>query len=125
MLTEMNELCLLSNIDRLHEIGEPLVGDFVTADPARRRAVAKLLAENSAGRRRSPLPCSSRRARRHARGAERDRAVRRARAPSASTSISTSSRTPTTARSRTSRCPLIEWLDARRVPHGALAAGGP
>ncbi len=29
----MNELCLLSNIDDLHRLGEPLVGDFVTSDP--------------------------------------------------------------------------------------------
>lgn len=48
-LTEMNALCLLSNIDRLHEIGQPLVGDFVIADPGGVEPWATLFAENSAG----------------------------------------------------------------------------
>lgn len=49
LLPEMNRLCLLSNIDRLHEIGDPVVGHFVTADPGTVQPWATLLAENSAG----------------------------------------------------------------------------
>ncbi|MBN9177010.1 MAG: alpha/beta fold hydrolase [Microbacterium sp.] len=49
LLPEMNELCLLSNISRLHEIGDPLLGHFVTADPASVEPWRSLLAENSAG----------------------------------------------------------------------------
>lgn len=49
ILPEMNRLCLLANIGRLHEIGEPLVGRFVTADPGTVPPWATLLAENSAG----------------------------------------------------------------------------
>ncbi|WP_397557661.1 alpha/beta fold hydrolase [Microbacterium alkaliflavum] len=49
ILPEMNELCLLSNIDRLHEIGEPVVGRFTTSDPTTTPPWSELLAENSAG----------------------------------------------------------------------------
>ncbi|MEV8368715.1 alpha/beta fold hydrolase [Microbacterium sp. NPDC064584] len=46
---QMNELCLLSNIDELHAIGQPLVGDFTIADPTTAAPWSDLLAENSAG----------------------------------------------------------------------------
>lgn len=49
ILPEMNQLCLLSNIDRLHEIGDAVVGHFVTADPARVEPWQGILQENSAG----------------------------------------------------------------------------
>ncbi|WP_431804026.1 lipase family protein [Microbacterium sp. bgisy203] len=49
ILPEMNEMCLLTNIDRLHEIGQPVVGHFVTADPATVEPWKDILAENSAG----------------------------------------------------------------------------
>lgn len=49
IVPEMNELCLLENIDRLHEIGQPVVGHFVTADPGTALPWATILAENSAG----------------------------------------------------------------------------
>lgn len=49
ILPEMNALCLLTNIDRLHEIGQPVVGHFVTADPATVEPWQDILAENSAG----------------------------------------------------------------------------
>lgn len=49
IVPRMNELCLLSNIDELHRIGEPLVGDFVTSDPTTTEPWSGLLAENSAG----------------------------------------------------------------------------
>jgi pimeloyl-ACP methyl ester carboxylesterase len=45
----MNELCLLTHISELHEIGGPLVGDFTTADPTKTEPWASLFAENSAG----------------------------------------------------------------------------
>lgn len=46
---QMNELCLLSNIDELHRIGEPVVGSFTTSDPTTTEPWATLLKENSAG----------------------------------------------------------------------------
>ena len=46
---EMNQLCLLSNIDELHRIGQPLVGHFVTSDPTTTEPWSDLFAENSAG----------------------------------------------------------------------------
>lgn len=49
ILPQMNELCLLANIGRLHEIGDPVVGHFVTADPAKVQPWAGILQENSAG----------------------------------------------------------------------------
>jgi len=49
IVPRMNELCLLSNISTLHEIGQPLVGDFTTSDPTTTEPWASLLAENSAG----------------------------------------------------------------------------
>ncbi len=49
IVPEMNELCLLSNIDELHRIGQPLVGNFTTSDPTTTEPWATLLADNSAG----------------------------------------------------------------------------
>ncbi|ODT41897.1 MAG: lipase [Microbacterium sp. SCN 70-200] len=49
ILPEMNELCLLASMDKLHEIAQPVVGKFVTADPGTVQPWATLLAENSAG----------------------------------------------------------------------------
>jgi pimeloyl-ACP methyl ester carboxylesterase len=49
IVPEMNELCLLSDLDRLHKIGEPLVGDFTTSDPTTTEPWADLFAANSAG----------------------------------------------------------------------------
>lgn len=46
---EMNRLCLLADLDRLHEIAEPVVGRFTSADPTTTEPWATLLAENSAG----------------------------------------------------------------------------
>lgn len=45
----MNELCLLANIDELHRIGQPLVGNFTTANPTTTAPWQQLLTENSAG----------------------------------------------------------------------------
>ncbi|MFD6056037.1 alpha/beta fold hydrolase [Agromyces sp. NPDC060279] len=49
-LPEMNRLCLLPELDRLHAIAEPLVGDFFAHDPTAIEPWAGLLEENSAGR---------------------------------------------------------------------------
>lgn len=49
ILPEMNALCLLANITTLHEIGDPVVGHFVTADPGTVEPWGTILAENSAG----------------------------------------------------------------------------
>jgi pimeloyl-ACP methyl ester carboxylesterase len=49
IVPRMNDLCLLSHISQLHEIGEPLVGDFTTTDPTTTEPWASLLTENSAG----------------------------------------------------------------------------
>lgn len=46
---QMNELCLLTHIDQLHTIAEPVVGSFTTADPTTTEPWATLLKENSAG----------------------------------------------------------------------------
>lgn len=46
---QMNDLCLLTHIDQLLDIAGPLVGTFVTSDPATTEPWATLLAENSAG----------------------------------------------------------------------------
>ncbi|GAA1966288.1 alpha/beta fold hydrolase [Agromyces allii] len=53
---EMNELCLLTNLDRLHEIGQPLIGDFFAHDPTKTEPWATLLADNSAGQRAVEAP---------------------------------------------------------------------
>lgn len=45
----MNDLCLLTHIEELHKIGEPLVGDFTTGDLTTTEPWASLLAENSPG----------------------------------------------------------------------------
>lgn len=49
ILGQMNELCLLSNLDELHRIAEPVVGEFFLADPTATEPWATLLRENSAG----------------------------------------------------------------------------
>jgi hypothetical protein len=49
IVPEMNQICLLSNIDELHRIGQPLVGDFTTSDPTETEPWRSLFAENSAG----------------------------------------------------------------------------
>ena len=49
VVPEMNQLCLLSDMTQLHRIGQPVVGHFVTADPAAVEPWASILAENSAG----------------------------------------------------------------------------
>lgn len=46
---QMNELCLLTHLDELHRIAEPVVGRFVSADPTTVEPWATLLDENSAG----------------------------------------------------------------------------
>ncbi|MFS0732212.1 alpha/beta fold hydrolase [Microbacterium sp. 1P10UB] len=46
---QMNELCLLTHIDQLHAIAQPVVGSFVSADPTTTEPWATLLTENSAG----------------------------------------------------------------------------
>lgn len=46
---DMNRLCLLTDLDELHRIGEPLVGDFTVSDPTKTEPWATLLAQNSAG----------------------------------------------------------------------------
>jgi len=46
---EMNRLCLLTNLEKLHTIGQPLVGDFFAHDPTTTEPWATLLADNSAG----------------------------------------------------------------------------
>lgn len=45
----MNELCLLSNITRLHEVGQPVVGRFTRSNPTTTEPWKTLFAENSAG----------------------------------------------------------------------------
>jgi pimeloyl-ACP methyl ester carboxylesterase len=50
VVPRMNDLCLLSSLDELHAIGQPLVGDFTTADPTTTEPWRSLFAENSAGR---------------------------------------------------------------------------
>ncbi|KRA25576.1 lipase [Microbacterium sp. Root61] len=49
LLPRMNSLCLLTNIPELHEIGQPLVGNFFAQDPTTTAPWNELLAENSAG----------------------------------------------------------------------------
>ena len=49
IVPRMNQLCLLTSIPELHEIGQPLVGDFTTSDPTKTEPWASLLEENSAG----------------------------------------------------------------------------
>lgn len=46
---QMNRLCLLTNISTLHAIGEPVVGNFTTADPTTTEPWQSLLTQNSAG----------------------------------------------------------------------------
>ncbi|WP_067698068.1 alpha/beta fold hydrolase [Nocardia jejuensis] len=49
VVPQMNQLCLLSNLTRLHELGQPLIGDFTTHDPTTTAPWDGLLAQNSAG----------------------------------------------------------------------------
>ncbi|PJJ63519.1 alpha/beta fold hydrolase [Compostimonas suwonensis] len=53
---EMNRLCLLTHLDQLHTIGQPLVGDFFLHDPTTTEPWTTLLAANSAGRTRFEAP---------------------------------------------------------------------
>lgn len=53
---EMNRLCLLENISTLHELGQPVVGDFTTADPTTTEPWRTLLTDNSAGATAFPAP---------------------------------------------------------------------
>lgn len=48
-LPEMNSLCLLTHITKLHRIAQPLVGHFTTGDPSVVQPWATLLQQNSAG----------------------------------------------------------------------------
>lgn len=56
VVPRMNALCLLSDLDRLHEMGRPLIGDFTTVDPTTTEPWRTLLAENSAGATAFPAP---------------------------------------------------------------------
>lgn len=49
ILKQMNSLCLLTNLDELHKIAEPVVGNFFLADPSKTEPWATLLQENSVG----------------------------------------------------------------------------
>jgi alpha-beta hydrolase superfamily lysophospholipase len=49
VVPRMNDLCLLTDLDELHEMGEPLVGDFLLSDPTATEPWQTLLADNSAG----------------------------------------------------------------------------
>ena len=49
IVPDMNELCLLTHLDELHAMGEPLVGGFTAVDPTTAEPWATLLADNSAG----------------------------------------------------------------------------
>lgn len=49
IVPRMTRLCLLTHIEQLHAMGEPLVGDFTTADPTTTEPWASLLKDNSAG----------------------------------------------------------------------------
>jgi len=49
ILPEMNQLCLLTHLTELHDIAEPVVGNFFAADPTQVEPWATLLKENSAG----------------------------------------------------------------------------
>jgi hypothetical protein len=46
---KMAALCLLTEADQIHAIADPLVGGYVTADPATTEPWQTLLRENSAG----------------------------------------------------------------------------
>jgi alpha-beta hydrolase superfamily lysophospholipase len=48
-LPEMNRLCLLPNLSKLHAIGTPLVGHFFLHNPTTTQPWKRLLTENSAG----------------------------------------------------------------------------
>ncbi|MFC8047240.1 alpha/beta hydrolase family protein [Nocardia sp. NPDC057353] len=49
VVPEMNRLCLLSNPEQLHAMGQPLLGNFTTRDPTTTLPWSDLLARNSAG----------------------------------------------------------------------------
>ncbi|MEJ3405357.1 lipase family protein [Rathayibacter sp. YIM 133350] len=53
---KMNALCLLGQNAQLHAIADPLVGAFLTADPATTEPWASLLAENTPGAERISIP---------------------------------------------------------------------
>ena len=49
ILPEMNELCLLTDMEELHRIAGPLIGSFMSSDPSTTQPWADLLQQNSAG----------------------------------------------------------------------------
>lgn len=49
ILPDMNELCLLTQMEELHKIAGPLIGSFMSADPSTTEPWADLLQQNSAG----------------------------------------------------------------------------
>lgn len=49
VLGKMNELCLLTQMSELHQIAEPVVGNFFSENPTKVEPWATLLRENSAG----------------------------------------------------------------------------
>ncbi len=53
---QLNELCLLTHLEELHRLGQPLVGAFMLADPTTTEPWATLLQQNSAGRRAFDAP---------------------------------------------------------------------
>ncbi|WP_198169760.1 alpha/beta fold hydrolase [Agromyces laixinhei] len=52
----MAELCLFGQNDELHELGQPLIGGFLSADPASTEPWASVLAENTPGGARLEMP---------------------------------------------------------------------
>ena len=49
ILPEMNELCLLTDMEELHRLAGPVIGSFTSADPSTTEPWATLLEQNSAG----------------------------------------------------------------------------
>lgn len=52
----MAELCLLGQNSELHDLGQPLIGGFLSADPASTEPWASVLAENTPGGTRLEMP---------------------------------------------------------------------
>ncbi|PPF35023.1 lipase [Pseudoclavibacter sp. AY1H1] len=53
---QMNSLCLMSSLTELHDIGQPLVGEFTLHDPTTAEPWATLLRDNSAGGKKIDAP---------------------------------------------------------------------
>lgn len=49
ILPQMNELCLLNNLEKLHQLADPFIGEFTKSDPSTTEPWATLLADNSVG----------------------------------------------------------------------------